>query len=75
MNIIYLPKSSELAPYLDKLPQDPNEYKATMKTLATSIKQYSEQIAQLFGLEEVMEDIGGIADRIGTVEDGDEDGE
>lgn len=58
MNITYLPRAEELGYNLNLLPKnDPDSYKASMITLAKSVKEYSAQIEQLFG-ESVLEETG-----------------
>lgn len=52
MNIIYLPREEELAYNINKLPQNPDEYSRSMKSLAFSVIDYSKQLEQLFGVEE-----------------------
>lgn len=52
MKIIHLPREDELAYNLNKLPQTPDEYAKSMKSLAYSVIDYSKQIEQLFGVEE-----------------------
>lgn len=52
-NITYLPKPEELAYNLNKLPKDPEDYKKSIRSLATSVIEYSVQIEQLMAVDSI----------------------
>lgn len=40
-NIIYFPNRDDISPFLNQLPNNPDEYKARIKSLSNSVKEYS----------------------------------
>jgi HPt (histidine-containing phosphotransfer) domain-containing protein len=62
MNIIYLPKTAELGTYIAKLPDHPDKYKEALVSLASSVRNYSEQIKQILEVEDIVDSLGETGD-------------